>query len=115
MARSEHIRVTKRALLSARVALLLVLGETGIASATVGGLGSYVFDGVNIRTDPYLTATVVGQGFTGQNLCTDYTETGDSVNGNPYWAHHGNLSTGKIGFSSWNYLGVYDPPQQCSF
>lgn len=74
------------------------------APASAGTLGTYNGDGVRIRSGPSLNSTALGMGYFGQQACTIFATTGDSVNGNPFWDYHSNLSTGVTGYSADEYM-----------
>lgn len=91
----------------AMLAALLMTGVVG-SQALANNDGVFLVDGVNIRTDPYLTATVIGLGYTDQHTCLFQMVTGDYANGNPYWWQHHRPPT-STGYSHVSYLGDYGP------
>lgn len=106
--RRENPHGISRSMAAAFAALLFTVALSGIARANE--LGFYTADGVNIRTGPHVTDTSLGLGYSSQQMCEYFTVSGDTINSNPYWAYHENLSTTVTGYSSWEYLGIYGPP-----
>lgn len=66
--------------------------------------GDYRVSGVNIRTCPYTSCTIVGLGYPGQGARIDCFRTGTDVNGNNLWLHHRNVTTGVLGYSADYYM-----------
>lgn len=102
-----------RTILTAVIAILLLTGLAGGSRADAYDLGYFGYDGVNIRTDPYLTATVIGLGYAGEDTCLYWTVVGDEANGNPYWWFHHRPPTDP-GYSHVAYLGTRFPYQSCT-
>jgi hypothetical protein len=95
------------------LATLLTTSSGGTAVAY--DLGYFGYDGVNIRTGPYLSATVIGLGYVGQDTCLYYIVEGDYANGNPYWwYHHRSNPATNHGYSHVAYLGTHYPYQSCT-
>jgi hypothetical protein len=88
----------------------LIMADVGAAHA--GDLGNYKGSGVKIRTGPSSSYTSVGLGYPGNGVCADFYTSGQNVGGDTTWAHHRNLSTGKIGYSADYYLtwNIYPSP-----
>lgn len=104
----------KRVLLGGLATLLLTLSIAAGAQAQQGFEGGYTADGVNIRTDPFLSATVIGLGYTPHRACLHFFDTGDTVNGSPRWWHHFNMTTGVgPGWSHESYLFTWNPHIDC--
>lgn len=103
----------RRALLGGFAAILLTFSVAFGTQAYQGFEGGYSFDAVNIRTDPYLSATVIGLGYTSHSTCMHYYDTGDYVNGSPWWWHHTNVTTSKTGWSHEDYLFIWQPTTDC--
>ncbi len=94
--------------------LLSVYLCTGTANASVGSLGGYGANGVNIRTCANTSCTAVGAGYPGQQACLFYYVVGQTINGNRYWWFHENFSTQVKGYSSAAYLSYYYPFVGCA-
>ena len=101
-----------RPLVAILLAIALVAAVGGSAAAY--DLGYFGYDGVNIRTGPYLTATSIGLGYVGQDTCQYWIVEGDYANGNPYWwYHHRSSPATNPGYSHVAYLGTHYPYQGC--
>jgi hypothetical protein len=98
------------------VAVVTVLLITSFGSGALAyDLGYFGYDGVNIRTGPYLSSTVIGLGYTGQDTCLYYVVVGDYANGNPYWwYHHRSSPSTSPGYSHVAYLGTHYPYVGCT-
>jgi len=103
-----------RGLLTVFAALILTITVAASARASQGVEGGYLYDAVNIRTAPYLSATVIGLGYTSHAACLFYYDLGDTVNGSPWWYNHYNLSTGVgPGWSHESFLWQYVVNRNC--
>lgn len=100
-------------ILLAVITVISAVGLLGVtkANAQTYPLGDYVTAGVNIRTGPNTSRTIVGLGYPGQQLCLTAIVRGERVNGSRYWGQHINLSTPKSGYSHASLIGVYQPIQ----
>ncbi len=81
--------------------------------ATAGYIGTYAKNNVKIRTGPYTSSTLVGQGYLGQDNCMSYYRTGTVVDGVNRWWYHVNFSNGKRGYSAEERLRVYSALYAC--
>lgn len=107
-------RVLRAAVAATAVASAVQLSASP-ANAISGYQGDYWADGVNIRSGPSTSYTALGQGYVGKGACIFYTVSGQTVNGNSFWAYHGNFTTGVIGYSSSSLVGTYQSPSTCAF
>jgi hypothetical protein len=91
------------------VLLLVIFTAAEAPHALAGDLGGYTADGVNIRTGPHLSDTVVGLGYSNQNFCGYFSVQGDTPPGwgISTWTYHENLSTTVTGYSFNGYLIFY--------
>jgi hypothetical protein len=72
-------------------------------------LWDYTADAVNIRQGPWTSYTSNGLGYPGQGACEFSEVSGETVNGNPYWLYHENLTTFVQGYSTEAYLSISYP------
>lgn len=83
----------------------------GGSPAAADGYVNYTADAVLIRTDAYLSAPAVGQGYPGDATTYACWRSGDPVlrNGTYYyfWLYHANHTRGVKGFSSEAYAYAY--------
>lgn len=110
-------RPTPKTLLTRRgslvaLATLTLIGATSLP-ATAGVDGTYRKNNVKIRSGPYTSSTLRGQGFLGQDACVFYAATGTTVDGNSTWWYHQNYSTGVEGFSAMVRMALYAPAITC--
>ncbi len=104
------------------VALVLCFGSIAVASVTgassafaiTGDEGGYSGNGVNIRTGPNTSYTILGEGYVGQVACIWGYVYGQNINGNSLWVSHDDFSTGVgPGYASDYYMFQYYPTQYC--
>lgn len=88
-------------------AIALTLALAGSTPASAYNAGGYTGDGVRIRTQPRLTATVLGLGYRSHVTCMFFATQGDRVNNDPWWWYHQNLNTGVTGYSHNQYMFLY--------
>lgn len=84
------------------------------AGAQVGDMGDYTSEGVHIRTGADTGSTSLGMGYPGDELCLFYYTEGESIDGDPYWWNHTNMSKPVEGFSHRSHLGRYTPQTDCA-
>jgi hypothetical protein len=98
-------------------ALLLASMSTLAAPAMASNAkGDFTGSGVAIRQGPSQSFSRNGLGFPGQQQCTNFFTTGQSINGNTLWSHLKDIATGVTGYSSDTLLDYFTPfPVNCSF
>ena len=102
-----------RTLLAGIATIMLTFGVALGTQAYQGFKGGYGYEGVNIRTGPYLSSTSIGLGYSSHSTCMHYYDTGDYVNGSPWWWHHTNTTTNTTGWSHEDYLWLTYPYVDC--
>lgn len=108
-------RVVPRAFAITLGSVVLAFSLGLSVQAAVGDLGGYTADGVNIRQYPNTSSTSHGLGYTSHEACVVFYEEGETVNGSPWWAWHGNLTTSVEGYSWSGYVFYWVPEETCSF
>jgi len=90
-----------------------VSANLGVASAlsvcytpttNVPAPGGFAFDGVRIRTGPYLDCPTAGLGYTTHSVTTHCWAPGDTVGSYHTWTYLTDNTTGKKGWSTDAYL-----------
>lgn len=96
------LRTTHRSVGGATLIALMLTFVLSIPA--VAAIGDYVADGVNIRSGPDYSYTVLGLGYIGQGACVYY----DTYTNGVRWRYHTNLMTSVTGYSYGPYVEVTD-------
>jgi len=111
--------VLRNRLVTISAAVLLSIGSLALAVAPAlasNYKGDFTGTGVNIRQGPSTSYKANGEGYPGQDQCTNFFTTGQNIDGNTLWSHLIDIRTGVTGYSSDVYLDYFTPfPVSCTY
>lgn len=81
-----------------------VLAACDTPATNVPAPGGFAFDGVRIRTGPYLSCPAAGLGYTTHSVTTHCWAPGDTVGSYHTWTYLTNNTTGVKGWATDAYL-----------